>query len=86
MEEENLEWLNREKQTHAGLVIGIAQFQLVPLHTFLDGIGLFEPEGSMNRLIYLRESEPGTCETTCDILVPQLSKSGTFAPVANGSH
>lgn len=36
---ELVEWLNREKQTHPVIVSGIAQFQLVHIHPFLDGNG-----------------------------------------------
>ena len=32
-------WLNREEQTHPVLISGIAQFQLVHIHPFLDGNG-----------------------------------------------
>ena len=32
-------WLNRDRQTHAILISGIAQFQLVHIHPFLDGNG-----------------------------------------------
>jgi Fic family protein len=32
-------WLNREKEIHPVLVSGIAQFQLVHIHPFLDGNG-----------------------------------------------
>ncbi len=32
-------WLNREQETHPVLVSGIAQFQLVHIHPFLDGNG-----------------------------------------------
>lgn len=34
-----VEWLNGEKETHPVLVSGIAQFQLVHIHPFLDGNG-----------------------------------------------
>jgi len=34
-----IEWLNREKQTHPVIASGIAQFQLVHIHPFLDGNG-----------------------------------------------
>lgn len=36
---ELIDWLNREEQTHPVLVSGIAQFQLVHIHPFLDGNG-----------------------------------------------
>ena len=36
---ELVEWLNRERETHPVLVSGIAQFQLVHIHPFLDGNG-----------------------------------------------
>jgi len=36
---ELVEWLNRERDTHPVLVSGIAQFQLVHIHPFLDGNG-----------------------------------------------
>jgi Fic family protein len=36
---ELVEWLNREEETHPVLVSGIAQFQLVHIHPFLDGNG-----------------------------------------------
>jgi Fic family protein len=32
-------WLNREVQTHPVLISGVAQFQLVHIHPFLDGNG-----------------------------------------------
>ena len=36
---ELVDWLNRDHQTHQVLVSGIAQFQLVHIHPFLDGNG-----------------------------------------------
>lgn len=36
---ELVDWLNREEETHPVLVSGIAQFQLVHIHPFLDGNG-----------------------------------------------
>jgi len=36
---ELVDWLNRERETHPVLVSGIAQFQLVHIHPFLDGNG-----------------------------------------------
>lgn len=36
---ELLEWLNREQEIHPVLISGIAQFQLVQIHPFLDGNG-----------------------------------------------
>ena len=36
---EMVDWLNRETETHAVLISGIAQFQLVHIHPFLDGNG-----------------------------------------------
>ena len=36
---ELVEWLNHERETHPVLVSGIAQFQLVHIHPFLDGNG-----------------------------------------------
>jgi len=36
---ELVEWLNRERETHPVLVSGIAQFQFVHIHPFLDGNG-----------------------------------------------
>jgi Fic family protein len=36
---ELVEWLNREQKTHPVLVSGIAQFQFVHIHPFLDGNG-----------------------------------------------
>jgi Fic family protein len=36
---ELVDWLNREKETHPVLVSGIAQFQLVHVHPFLEGNG-----------------------------------------------
>lgn len=36
---ELLDWLNREHEVHPVLVSGIAQFQLVHIHPFLDGNG-----------------------------------------------
>jgi Fic family protein len=36
---ELVDWLNREQQIHPVLVSGIAQFQLVHIHPFLDGNG-----------------------------------------------
>ena len=36
---EMVDWLNREKEAHAVLISGIAQFQLVHIHPFLDGNG-----------------------------------------------
>ena len=36
---ELVDWLNRERDIHAVLVSGIAQFQLVHIHPFLDGNG-----------------------------------------------
>ena len=36
---ELMDWLNREKETHPVLVSGIAQFQFVHIHPFLDGNG-----------------------------------------------
>ena len=36
---ELVDWLNREKETHPVLVSGIAQFQFVHIHPFLDGNG-----------------------------------------------
>jgi Fic family protein len=35
-----VDWLNSEKETHPVLVAGIAQFQFVHVHPFLDGNGL----------------------------------------------
>jgi Fic family protein len=34
-----LDWLNHEEEAHPVLVSGIAQFQLVHIHPFLDGNG-----------------------------------------------
>ena len=34
-----VDWINRETETHPVLVSGIAQFQLVHIHPFLDGNG-----------------------------------------------
>ena len=34
-----VQWLNREQEIHPVLVSGIAQFQLVHIHPFLDGNG-----------------------------------------------
>ena len=34
-----VQWLNREREIHPVLVSGIAQFQLVHIHPFLDGNG-----------------------------------------------
>ena len=39
MMREMVNWLNRETEIHAVLVSGIAQFQLVHVHPFLDGNG-----------------------------------------------
>lgn len=39
MMSELVNWLNREKETHPVLISGIAQFQLVHIHPFLDGNG-----------------------------------------------
>jgi len=39
MMSELVAWLNREKRTHPVLVSGIAQYQLVHIHPFLDGNG-----------------------------------------------
>ena len=39
MMKELLEWLNNEKEIHPVLVSGIAQFQFVHIHPFLDGNG-----------------------------------------------
>ena len=36
---ELVEWLNRDKETHPVLASGVAQFQLVHIHPFLDGNG-----------------------------------------------
>jgi Fic family protein len=36
---ELLAWLNQEQETHSVLISGIAQFQLVHIHPFLDGNG-----------------------------------------------
>jgi len=36
---ELVKWLNRERETHPVLVSGIAQFQLVHIHPFMDGNG-----------------------------------------------
>ena len=36
---ELVKWLNREREIHLVLVSGIAQFQLVHIHPFLDGNG-----------------------------------------------
>jgi len=36
---ELLEWLNRKQEIHPVLISGIAQFQLVQIHPFLDGNG-----------------------------------------------
>ena len=36
---ELVDWLNRERETHPVLVSGIAQYQLVHIHPFLDGNG-----------------------------------------------
>jgi len=36
---ELVDWLNREQETHPVLMSGIAQFQLVHIHPFLDGNG-----------------------------------------------
>jgi Fic family protein len=36
---ELVDWLNREQEVHPVLVSGIAQFQLVHVHPFLDGNG-----------------------------------------------
>jgi len=36
---ELVEWLNREQEIHPVLVSGVAQFQLVHIHPFLDGNG-----------------------------------------------
>ena len=36
---ELVDWLNHERETHPVLVSGIAQFQLVHIHPFLDGNG-----------------------------------------------
>ncbi|MFB3884048.1 MAG: Fic family protein [Thermodesulfobacteriota bacterium] len=36
---ELVDWLNQEKETHRVLVSGIAQFQFVHIHPFLDGNG-----------------------------------------------
>ena len=36
---ELVDWLNRERDIHPVLVSGIAQFQLVHIHPFLDGNG-----------------------------------------------
>ena len=36
---ELVDWLNREQEVHPVLVSGIAQFQLVHIHPFLDGNG-----------------------------------------------
>jgi Fic family protein len=33
------EWINQEQEVHAVLIAGIAQFQLVHIHPFLDGNG-----------------------------------------------
>jgi len=37
--QELVDWLNQEQQVHPVLVSGIAQFQLVHIHPFLDGNG-----------------------------------------------
>jgi Fic family protein len=37
--QELVDWLNQENEIHAVLVAGIAQFQLVHIHPFLDGNG-----------------------------------------------
>lgn len=39
MMRELVEWTNNEKETHPVLISGIAQFQLVHIHPFLDGNG-----------------------------------------------
>jgi len=39
MMKELVDWLNRPEETHPVLVSGIAQFQLVHIHPFLDGNG-----------------------------------------------
>lgn len=36
---EMVDWLNHEKEIHAVLISGVAQFQLVHIHPFLDGNG-----------------------------------------------
>ena len=36
---ELVDWLNREEETHPVLVSGVAQFQFVHIHPFLDGNG-----------------------------------------------
>jgi Fic family protein len=36
---ELVDWLNREREVHSVLVSGVAQFQLVHIHPFLDGNG-----------------------------------------------
>jgi len=36
---ELVDWINKEEQTHPVIVSGIAQFQLVHIHPFLDGNG-----------------------------------------------
>ncbi len=36
---EMVDWLNRETEAHAVLISGVAQFQLVHIHPFLDGNG-----------------------------------------------
>ena len=36
---EFVDWINKEEQTHPVIVSGIAQFQLVHIHPFLDGNG-----------------------------------------------
>lgn len=39
MMQELIDWLNKEEETHPVLISGIAQFQLVHIHPFLDGNG-----------------------------------------------
>ena len=39
MMKELVDWLNRDKEAHAVLISGVAQFQLVHIHPFLDGNG-----------------------------------------------
>ena len=40
---ELVDWLNRESNVHPALASGIAQFQLVHIHPFLDGNGRTSP-------------------------------------------
>jgi Fic family protein len=57
---EFVDWLDREQETHPVLVSGIAQFQLVHIHPFLDGNG--RPPGCSQSSAFIR---PDTTSNGC---------------------